>query len=72
MCLDLLLKHHTHLLLLASDVGTGLGSSSGDTFSDAVKKASNKAQIKDGTSVQGRLSACYYNFQSLVVCCFFA
>ncbi|XP_062160670.1 transcriptional adapter ADA2-like isoform X3 [Alnus glutinosa] len=34
------------------DVGTGLGSSSGDTFSDAVKKASNKAQIKDGTSVQ--------------------
>ncbi|XP_059445435.1 transcriptional adapter ADA2 isoform X2 [Corylus avellana] len=34
------------------DIGTGLGSSSGDTFSNAVKKASNKAQIKDGTSVQ--------------------
>lgn len=35
-----------------SDVGTGLGSSSGDTFSDVVKKASNKPQIKDGASVQ--------------------
>ncbi|GLT70485.1 hypothetical protein SLA2020_425610 [Shorea laevis] len=45
-------ERHKHLLLLASDLGTGLGSSSGDTFSDAVKKASNKAQIKDDTSVQ--------------------
>lgn len=40
-------------LLLTSEVSSHMGSSSGNTFSDAVKKASNEAQIKDKIKVEG-------------------
>ncbi|KAG6696494.1 hypothetical protein I3842_09G151100 [Carya illinoinensis] len=37
---------------LTSGTGTGLDSSSGNTFSGVIKKASNKVQTKDGTSTE--------------------
>lgn len=52
-----------HILILASGTGTGLDSSSGNSFSGVLKKASNKVQIKDGISMEGMLSVFYYNFQ---------
>lgn len=46
--------------LLASERGTGLVSSGDNTSSGVVKKASSQAQIKDDTSMEGMLSAFYY------------
>lgn len=54
----------SHILILASGTGTGLDSSSGNTFSGVIKKASNKVQTKDGTSTEGMLSVFDYKFQS--------
>ncbi|XP_030971490.1 transcriptional adapter ADA2-like [Quercus lobata] len=37
---------------LTSETGKGLGSSSGNTFSSVIKKASNNSQIKDGIKME--------------------
>ncbi|KAJ6723837.1 TRANSCRIPTIONAL ADAPTOR 2 ADA2 -RELATED [Salix koriyanagi] len=42
--------------VLNAELSTHMGSSSGNTFSDAVKKASNEAQVKDKIKVEEPLS----------------
>lgn len=46
--------------IFGTETGKGLGSSSCNTFSSVIKKASNNSQIKDGIKMEGRLSVFYY------------
>ncbi|KAB1222153.1 Transcriptional adapter ADA2 [Morella rubra] len=65
MTLSLSVHKYKDPSLLASERGTGLVSSSDNTSSGVVKKVSSQAQIKDDTSMEGMLSAFYYEY----ICC---
>lgn len=50
------------LFLLISEFGPSMSSSGDNTFSGAVKKASNMAQIKDSIKVEGILPIVHLQF----------